>query len=203
DPHVRDLLSESRQLLVPRLCVCRREHPRRAILHSRRGEHAFHRLQESRREVTSAAAEISQPQTSRIRIACAVFVFVASILVYTLTLAPTVTLVDSGELIVAARSLGVAHPPGFPLYVMFAHLATLVPIGSVAVRVNFASAFFASLACAGVALVVIEAMTTSQIWTSATRSRRKADRKKGKKTAGPAPPPRENSPRSALVLAVS
>src|SRR4030095_8897836 len=59
------------------------------------------------------------------------------------------------------------------------------------------------LACAGMALVVIEAMTTSQIWTSATRSRRKADRKKGKKAAGPAPPPRENSPRSALVLAVS
>jgi len=39
---------------------------------------------------------------------------------YTWTLAPTVTLVDSGELIVAARSLGVAHPPGFPLYVLLA-----------------------------------------------------------------------------------
>ena len=33
-----------------------------------------------------------------------------------MTLAPTVTLVDSGELIVAARFLGVAYPPGFPSY---------------------------------------------------------------------------------------
>ena len=51
---------------------------------------------------------------------------------YGWTLAPTVTLVDSGELIVAAHSLGVAHPPGFPLYVLLAHLATWVPLGNVA-----------------------------------------------------------------------
>ena len=153
--------------------------------------------------MSAAAQMISQPQMSRIRVACAVFVFVTSILVYTFTLAPTVTLVDSGELIVAARSLGVAHPPGFPLYVLLAHLATLVPIGSVAVRVNFASAFFASLACAMVALVVIEAMTTSRITRSTTQSRKKADRKKGKKAAAPAPIPSENSPRGSLVLAAS
>src|SRR3989454_11249588 len=89
----------------------------------------------------------------------AAFVFVLSLLLYIWTLAPTVTLVDSGELIVAARSLGVAHPPGFPLYVMLAHLASLVPVGSVAVRVNFASAFFAALASAMLTLVVAELMT--------------------------------------------
>ncbi len=47
----------------------------------------------------------------------------------------------------AARFLGIAHPPGFPLYVLLAHLASLFPIGNVAARVNFASAFFAALAC--------------------------------------------------------
>ena len=66
-------------------------------------------------------------------------VFLIAILVNTSTLAPTVTLVDSGELIVAARFLGVAHPPGFPLYLMLAHLASLVPIGNVAERINFGS----------------------------------------------------------------
>lgn len=86
--------------------------------------------------------------------ACAGFVFVAALVLYARTLAPTVTLVDSGELIVAAHSLGVAHPPGFPLYVMLAHLASLVPIGTVAVRVNFASAFFAACA-AGLMTVVV------------------------------------------------
>jgi len=77
---------------------------------------------------------------------------------YGWTLAPTVTLVDSGELIVAARSLGVAHPPGFPLYVLLAHLATWVPLGNVAQRVNVASAVFAALAIAVLAAVVAEAL---------------------------------------------
>ena len=84
------------------------------------------------------------------------FVFLVSLLVYSRTLAPTVTLVDSGELIVAARFLGVAHPPGFPLYLILAHLFSLIPIGSIAFRINFASAFFAALASGLVTLVVAE-----------------------------------------------
>ncbi|MFL6569811.1 MAG: DUF2723 domain-containing protein [Chthoniobacterales bacterium] len=88
--------------------------------------------------------------------ACAGFVFIAALMLYARTLAPTVTLVDSGELILAAHSLGVAHPPGFPLYVMLAHLASIIPIGSVAVRVNFASAFFAAFAAGVMTLVVGE-----------------------------------------------
>src|SRR6266478_6756311 len=103
-------------------------------------------------------------------------VFIASLVLYSYTLAPTVTLVDSGELIVAARSLGVAHPPGFPLYVLLAHLATLVSIGNLAVRVNFASALFAALASAVVALVVIEALVTARFSIPTGTARKKADR---------------------------
>src|ERR1700736_6637506 len=83
-------------------------------------------------------------------------VFVVSLALYSYTLAPTVTLVDSGELIVASRSLGNAHPPGFPLYLLLAHLASLVPIASVAVRINFASALFAALASAMLTLIMAE-----------------------------------------------
>ncbi len=83
--------------------------------------------------------------------------FALALAVYWLTLAPTVTLVDSGELIVAAHSLGVAHPPGFPLYLLLAHLASLVPIGNVAVRVNFASTFFAAAAAGMMTLTAGEA----------------------------------------------
>jgi len=52
----------------------------------------------------------------------------------------------------------VAHPPGFPLYLVLAHRATLVPISSVAVRVNFASALFAAFAVSAMVLMIAEAM---------------------------------------------
>ncbi|HEY7546514.1 MAG TPA: DUF2723 domain-containing protein [Blastocatellia bacterium] len=119
--------------------------------------------------------------SERARLVCAAIVFVASLSLYTLTLAPTVTLVDSGELIAAARQLGVAHPPGFPLYTLLTHLATLIPIGNVAQRVNFTSALFAALASAMLTLIVFEAMLCASLLP---RLRRKAEKKKHRKKTG-------------------
>jgi hypothetical protein len=97
----------------------------------------------------------------RTELFCAGAVFLIALLLYWGTLAPTVTLTDSGELIVVAHGLGVAHPPGTPLWVMLAHLASLVPLGNVAVRINFSSALFAALASAMLTLVVAELMITA------------------------------------------
>ena len=91
----------------------------------------------------------------------AAIVFFAALFLYTWTLAPTVTLVDSGELILAAHSLGVAHPPGFPLWVMLAHLVSLAPFGTVAARINFSSAVFAAFASAILTLIVAEVSVTA------------------------------------------
>jgi tetratricopeptide (TPR) repeat protein len=148
---------------------------------------------------------IDRPWTLRIRIMCALSVFIGSLVLYVYTLAPTVTLVDSGELIVAARSLGVAHPPGFPLYVLLAHLATLVPIGSVAVRVNFASALFAALASSVVTLVVIEAMRTARLSVLANQARKKSERgKKARRTGASGKKlQNESAGQQPLVLIVS
>lgn len=63
-------------------------------------------------------------------------------LVYLRTLAPTVTGEDSGELIAAAYTLGIAHPPGYPLWCVLAHAFTWIPFGEVAWRVNLMSAVF-------------------------------------------------------------
>lgn len=52
---------------------------------------------------------------------------------------------DSGELISVAYNLGVAHPPGYPLFTLLGHLATYLPLGSVAWRVNVLSGLFAVL----------------------------------------------------------
>ena len=89
---------------------------------------------------------------------CPVVVFLVALLLYSWTLAPTVTVTDSGELIVVAWGLGVAHPPGVPLWIILAHLASLLPFGNVAQRINFSSALFAASACAMLTLAVIELM---------------------------------------------
>lgn len=78
----------------------------------------------------------------------ALLVFAFAIIAYCLTLAPTVTFIDSGELIAAAYTLGVAHPPGTPLYILIAHVFTLFPAGTVAKHVGLCSAIFAALAAA-------------------------------------------------------
>ncbi len=52
------------------------------------------------------------------RAAIAMVMFVAALALYLFTLAPTVALIDSGELTDAAWSLGNAHPPGFPLFLL-------------------------------------------------------------------------------------
>ncbi len=67
--------------------------------------------------------------------------------IYLLTVGHTVTGEDSGELIAAAYSLGVPHPPGYPLWTMLAKLAILVvPCGEVAWRVHLLSASCATAA---------------------------------------------------------
>ena len=153
--------------------------------------------------MTGASGTAGLFRGSKLHIACASAVFIAALVLYTWTLAPTVTLVDSGELIVAARSLGVAHPPGFPLYVLLAHLATMVPIGSVAVRVNFASALFAAMAASVATLVAFEAMTTVRLLVGNTARRKAARSSKGKKTASSPQSPGDTATQSSYLLAAS
>jgi tetratricopeptide (TPR) repeat protein len=120
----------------------------------------------------------AQPANSRIasltaaQLLCAGTVFLVALLLYSWTLAPTVTLTDSGELIVVARGLGIAHPPGVPLWIILAHLASLVPFGNVAQRINFSSALFAALACAMLTLVVAELIIAASCLAAAKRRKR-------------------------------
>jgi len=97
----------------------------------------------------------------KIRLSAAASVFALSLILYLVTLAPTVTLVDSGELILAAHTSGVAHPPGFPLYVMLASLASYLPFGEIAVRVHLLSAVCGSLAAGMMTLLSFELLTAS------------------------------------------
>ena len=112
-----------------------------------------------------------QPELKHGRLVGAALVFATSFALYCWTLAPTVTLVDSGELILAAYTFGVAHPPGFPLYVLLAHAASLLPVGNIAVRIHLASALFGALASAAMTLLVIDAMLSDPMQRGVSQGR--------------------------------
>ncbi len=52
---------------------------------------------------------------------------------------------DSAELIGASYSLGIVHPPGYPLYTILGYLFTRIPVGSIAFRANFSSVVYHSI----------------------------------------------------------
>ena len=82
-------------------------------------------------------------------------VFLITLGVYVATLAPNVTLEDSGELITAAAKFGVGHPPGYPLWTLSGFLLSHVfPFGNLAWRINLMCALFGAAANAVLTLLV-------------------------------------------------
>jgi hypothetical protein len=65
---------------------------------------------------------------------------------YLLTLQRTVGRADTFEFQVTAPVLGVAHPTGYPLYVLLGKVFSLLPLGKVATRVNLTSVVSATAA---------------------------------------------------------
>ncbi len=89
------------------------------------------------------------------RIAPAGIVFIVSFAVYLRTLCPTVFVEGTGENIVCAWTLGVPHPPGFPLFCLLSKaFAEVVRVGSVAYRVNLFSALAGAAAVSALYLLL-------------------------------------------------
>ncbi|MBI4863536.1 MAG: DUF2723 domain-containing protein, partial [Candidatus Riflebacteria bacterium] len=75
-----------------------------------------------------------------------VVVFGLPLAVFCTTLARGPSWGDSTELTLVAQTLSVAHPTGYPLYVLLAHIATLLPVGEIPFRVGLVSAVPVALA---------------------------------------------------------
>lgn len=60
----------------------------------------------------------------------------AAALLYFLTAARDIVVGDTPELITAAVTLGVPHPPSYPLFTMLGHLFSLMPLGPIPFRLN-------------------------------------------------------------------
>ncbi len=76
-----------------------------------------------------------------------VLIFFLVLSVYLWSMSGTVVLEDDGYFILASYFGGYAHPPGYPLYSLLGHIATMIPLGSVASRMHGLSAVIGALAC--------------------------------------------------------
>ena len=80
---------------------------------------------------------------------------VIALSVYLFTLAPSLTLEDSGIFSVSAMYAGVPSPPGYPAWTLYAWLfIKLLPFSNIAWRVAVSSAAAIALACGLVAMMV-------------------------------------------------
>ncbi|HEX9916524.1 MAG TPA: DUF2723 domain-containing protein [candidate division Zixibacteria bacterium] len=88
---------------------------------------------------------------------CGGLIFLFSGIVYLLTLSPTLSFIDSGELAAVCATLGIAHPPGYPLYAQLGRISSFLPFGEPIYRFNLMSAFWVSLTnlCLFLSLILI------------------------------------------------
>jgi hypothetical protein len=87
----------------------------------------------------------------------AFFVFAFTFSVYIYIAAPSISFWDCGEYVATGSSLGIAHPPGNPLYIMIARCATIILpfIKDPAFRINALTPFFGSFTVMFIYLSII------------------------------------------------
>ncbi len=72
-------------------------------------------------------------------------IFLISIIVFIITLTPTVGFTDNGELAGVACTLGIAHPTGYPLFTFLGHIWSLIPFTWTKIyQLNLLSAIYVS-----------------------------------------------------------
>lgn len=100
---------------------------------------------------------------------------VVSFLIYLLTIEKDLTWAnwggDGGELITAAVTWGVPHPPGYPLYVFAGNLFGRLPFGTTAFRLHLLSALGTAAAAALVTATVYHLITAGTHRDGAKRPR--------------------------------
>jgi hypothetical protein len=92
----------------------------------------------------------------------AIILSALTLFAYAYTAAPGITLEDSGDFIMGVLTLGIVHPPGYPLYTVLGHLFSLLPLGDAAYRVNLFSALWGSL-CLGVVFLILRMLSIERL----------------------------------------
>src|SRR5512137_760189 len=88
------------------------------------------------------------------------FVFIAVLIAYLLSAAPTASFWDCGELIAASYTMGVPHPPGTPLFVALGRIFSMIPFSrEIAFRVNMIPVLFGAFSCGLIYLLVVKMLS--------------------------------------------
>ena len=99
-----------------------------------------------------------------------IFLAISLLGLYLGTIAPGLTWAnngaDGGDLITAAAVGGIAHPTGYPLYLLLARLFQYIPIGTLAFRTNLMSAIATALGAVLIYEIVTRSLQPSQRFRS-------------------------------------
>ena len=88
-------------------------------------------------------------------------IFIATLTLYSVTLNTDVQPADSGELQLAAYTLQIPHPPGYPLLTLLGWAVAHIPIATVFARLSFLSACAAALTVTITAISALNTFDTS------------------------------------------
>lgn len=106
-------------------------------------------------DVTAAGLAAKNPIFRRVDWLTFGITTAVTLIAYLFTIAPDLTLEDSGELAVGSYYLGVPHAPGYPVWTVYTWLFTvLIPFSNVAFRVAVSSAVAAAVANGLLGLIV-------------------------------------------------
>lgn len=98
---------------------------------------------------------------SMTRLVAPIAVFLSVLTLYWRTLVPSVGVTDSGALVTAAWTGGVAHSPGFPLFLLATRaVMSIVPLQPPVRSANLAAALFGAAAAAAMTLVALALLHT-------------------------------------------
>ncbi|MCB4792766.1 MAG: DUF2723 domain-containing protein [Elusimicrobia bacterium] len=90
--------------------------------------------------------------------------FLLVVAIYVISSPPALMTGDGGEFITSACTLGISHPPGFPLYCLLGKLFSLIPASNSAWRITFSSVIFSALN--SVLLFILVFKLTKNTWVS-------------------------------------
>jgi hypothetical protein len=100
---------------------------------------------------------LNQSLNRKIQIAVGALVFVVSFAVYFSTMQPTTSFWDCGEYIACSKILGVMHPPGNPLLLLFGRIMTMIPsFKDIGMRLNIFSVLTSALTIVFTFLIIIK-----------------------------------------------